>query len=103
MLWFFRRETIHVVCRVPEKPQQRSRSDFLRRHHPLRWPGKFLRHSWSGGNSVGEGRFVETLADEGFGLALAKWQRLPGSAEQIFSFRIAELFTTPLNFKRERK
>ena len=33
MLWFFRRETIHVVCRVPEKPQQRSRSDFLRRHH----------------------------------------------------------------------
>ena len=32
MLWFFRRETIHVVCRVPEKPQQRSRSDFLRRH-----------------------------------------------------------------------
>jgi len=23
---------MHIVCRVPEKPLQRSRSDFLRRH-----------------------------------------------------------------------
>ncbi len=40
MLWFFRRETIHVVCRVPEKPQQRSRSDFLRRHQELIYRGQ---------------------------------------------------------------
>ena len=30
--WFFRDEAIHVVCRVSEKPLQRSRWDFLRRH-----------------------------------------------------------------------
>jgi hypothetical protein len=30
--WFFRDEAIHVVCRVFEKPLQRDRWDFLRRH-----------------------------------------------------------------------
>ena len=30
---FFRDEMIPVVCRVPEKLLQRSRWDFLRRHH----------------------------------------------------------------------
>ena len=185
----------YYLQRDGEGWQSRSRD-------PLRWPGKLLRHSWSGGNSVGEGRFaesdhdplqrpwfkgavaaageqeifwtapyrffsngqtgitaslsiparesgevgrsrkyviafdvllcdllawtselelgsegrafmisdegrvlgfsqnqcqeaggtlptVETLADERFGSALAKWQRSPGPAEQIFSFRIA--------------
>ena len=33
--WFFRDEAIHVVCRVSEKLLQRSRWDFLRRHHIL--------------------------------------------------------------------
>jgi len=28
----FQGEAIHVVCRVPEKPLQPSRWDFLRRH-----------------------------------------------------------------------
>ncbi len=32
---------------------------------------------------------VETLADEGFGPALAKWQRASTKAEQVFSFRTA--------------
>ncbi len=32
---------------------------------------------------------VATLVDEGFGPALAKWQRSPEQAEQIFSFRTA--------------
>ena len=32
---FFRDEAIHVVCRVSEKPLQRSRWDFLRRHQVL--------------------------------------------------------------------
>ncbi len=185
----------YYLQRDGEGWQSRSRD-------PLRWPGKLLRHSWSGGNSVGEGRFaesdhdplqrswfkgalagagsqkifwtapyrffsngqigltaslsiparesgevgrsrkyviafdvllcdllawtselelgsegrafmisdegrvlgfsqnqcqeaggtlptVETLADEGFGPALAKWQRSPGPAEQIFTFRAA--------------
>jgi hypothetical protein len=31
---------------------------------------------------------VETLADEGFGSALDKWQRSPEQAEQLFSFRV---------------
>jgi len=31
--WFFRDEAIHVVCRVSEKPLQRSRWDFLLSHH----------------------------------------------------------------------
>jgi hypothetical protein len=30
--WFFRDEAIHVVCRVSEKPLQRSRWDFLLSH-----------------------------------------------------------------------
>ena len=33
---FFRNEAIHVVCRVSEKPLQRSRWDFLRRHQGLK-------------------------------------------------------------------
>ncbi len=32
---------------------------------------------------------VETLADESFGPALAKWQRSPTKAEQVFSFQVA--------------
>ena len=31
--WFFRDEAIQVVCRVSEKPLQRSMWDYIRRHH----------------------------------------------------------------------
>ncbi len=50
---------------------------------------KVLGHSQRDYRERGELLAVETLADEGFGPVLAKWQQSPEQAEQIFSFRMA--------------
>ena len=80
---FFRDEAIHVVCRVSEKLLQRSRWNFLRRHH-LNVHRLFYH---------GEEHFKLGHSRNGVGDVCRHYNYLSGNCRNLFSINVNECFT----------